>query len=143
MGSLGHAKERLTLTRPRILLADDHPPVLDRVASLLKPSFDVVGTVSDGGTLVAEALRLQPDVIVLDITMPVLSGIEAAHKLHEAGSMSKLVFLTVHQDSAFVRECFTEGALGYVMKSRLVTDLIPAIKEALSNHHFVSPSSRY
>ncbi len=131
------------MARPRVLLADDHPPVLDRVASLLKNSFDIVGTVSDGGTLVSEALRLQPDVIVLDITMPVLSGIEAAHKLHEAGSMAKLVFLTVHQESAFVRECFTEGALGYVMKSRLVTDLIPAIKEALANHHFVSPSTRY
>jgi DNA-binding NarL/FixJ family response regulator len=135
-------KGELTVARPRVLLADDHPPVLDRVASFLKGSFDVVGTVSDGETLVTEALRLQPDVIVLDITMPVLSGIEAAHKLHEAGSMAKLVFLTVHQDSAFVRECFTEGALGYVMKSRLVTDLIPAIKEALANHHFVSPSTR-
>jgi DNA-binding NarL/FixJ family response regulator len=129
------------VTRPRVLLADDHPPMLERVASLLQPAYDVVGTVSDGGTLVSEAQRLQPDVIVLDITMPILTGIEAAHKLREAGSRAKLVFLTVHQEAAFVRECFAGGGLGYVTKSRLVTDLIPAIKEALANHHFVSPST--
>jgi DNA-binding NarL/FixJ family response regulator len=115
--------------------------MLERVVSLLQSAYDVVGTVSDGGALVTEAQRLQPDVIVLDITMPVLTGIEAAHKLREAGNRAKLVFLTVHQESEFVRECFGEGGLGYVTKSRLVTDLIPAIKEALVNHHFVSPSS--
>jgi DNA-binding NarL/FixJ family response regulator len=129
------------VTRPRVLLADDHPPMLERVASLLQPAYDVVGTVGDGSTLIREAERLQPDVIVLDITMPILTGIEAAHKLREVGSRAKLVFLTVHQEAAFVRECFAEGGLGYVTKSRLVTDLIPAIKEALLNHHFVSPST--
>lgn len=128
------------MERPRVLLADDHLPVLDRVASLLKPHFEVVGAVHDGRTLVSEAQRLQPDVIVLDITMPGLSGIEAAHELKEAGSMAKLVFLTIHQEAAFVRGCFAEGGLGYVTKSRLVTDLIPAIREALCEHHFVSPS---
>lgn len=129
------------MTRPRVLLADDHPPMLERVASLLQPAYDVVGTVSDGGALIEEAQRLQPDVIVLDITMPILTGIEAAHQLREAGSRARLVFLTVHHDAAFVRECFAEGGLGYVTKSRLITDLIPAIKEALVNHHFVSPSA--
>lgn len=126
--------------RPRILLADDHHPVLNRVIALLKTQFEVVGSVSDGGALVREAQRLQPDVIVLDITMPILTGIEAARELHEAGSKAKLVFLTVHQDPAFARECFAEGALGYVTKSRMVTDLIPAIKEALFSRRFVSPS---
>jgi DNA-binding NarL/FixJ family response regulator len=133
-------KERPVLARPRILLADDHRPLLKRVESLLQFLFEVVGIVHDGRALVSEAQRLQPDVIVLDITMPLLTGIEAARELREAGSQAKLVFLTIHQDPAFVRACSAEGGLGYVTKSRLVTDLIPAIHEALSDHTFISPS---
>ena len=128
------------MERPRVLLADDHHPMLNRVVSLLKEHFEIVGSVSDGRALVREAERLQPDVIVLDITMPILTGIEAARELHEAGSKARLVFLTVHQSNAFVRECFAQGGLGFVTKSRMVTDLIPAINEALSNRHFVSPA---
>lgn len=129
-----------SLDRPRVLLADDHNPILERVVSLLHPGFAVVGTVGDGESLVREARRLRPDVIVLDISMPILSGIEAAHELREAGSSARLVFLTVHGQAAFVRACFAEGGLGYVTKSRLGTDLIPAINDALSGRHFVSPS---
>jgi len=128
------------LERPRVLLADDHHPVLNRVVSLLKEHFEIVGSVSDGRALVREAERLHPDVIVLDITMPILTGIEAARELHDAGSKARLVFLTVHQSNAFVRECFAQGGLGFVTKSRMMTDLIPAINEALSNRHFVSPA---
>ena len=128
------------MARARILLADDHHLVLERILSLLQPHFEVIGMVNDGRTLVSEAQRLQPDVIVLDITMPLLTGIEAARELHKGGTQAKLVFLTIHQDPAFVRGCFAEGGLGYVTKSRLVTDLIPAIHEALSDHTFVSPS---
>jgi len=128
------------LRRPRVLLADDHLPVIDRLTSILRFEFDVIGAVSDGRSLVGEAERLHPDVIVLDITMPELTGIEAAHELKEAGSTAKLVFLTVHQQAAFVHECFAEGGLGYVTKARLLLDLIPAINEALSGRHFVSPS---
>lgn len=128
------------MERPRVLLADDNRPLLDHAVSLLQKTFEVVGTVNDGELLLSEATRLRPDVIVLDITMPNLSGIEAAHELREAGSKARLVFLTVHEQSAFVRACFAEGGLGYVTKSRMITDLIPAIKEALSDHHFVSPS---
>ena len=72
--------------------------------------------------------------------MPILTGIGAARELHEAGSKATLVFLTVHQSNAFVRECFANGGLGYVTKSRMMTDLVPAINEALSNRHFVSPA---
>jgi DNA-binding NarL/FixJ family response regulator len=126
--------------RPRILLADDHSAVLARVLALLKSRFEVVGTATNGRDLVAEAERLQPDVIVLDITMPILTGIDAAHELREAGSTVKLVFLTVHEEAAFVRACFAEGCLGYVKKSRVATDLVPAINEALSGRCFISPS---
>lgn len=139
-GSEFRKKERPVLARPRILLADNHHPMLDRILSLLQPHFDVIGTVNDGRTLVSEAQRLQPDVIVLDIGMPILTGIEAARELHEAGSRAKLVFLTIHQEPAYVRGCFAEGGLGFVAKSRMVTDLVPAIQEALADHRFVSPS---
>jgi DNA-binding NarL/FixJ family response regulator len=128
------------LGQPRVLLADDHNVVLERVLSLLQQDFQVVGTVGNGRQLVSEALRLQPDVIVLDISMPVLTGIEAAHELREAGSKAKLVFLTVHDEPGFVDACLAEGGLGYVTKSRLRRDLIPAITEALSDRSFISPS---
>jgi DNA-binding NarL/FixJ family response regulator len=140
----GSLKKRLSpdRDRPRILLADDHSAVLERAQSLLKPLFEVVGTVNNGGDLVTEAQHLQPDIIVLDIMMPVLTGIEAAHQLREIGISAKLVFLTVHEEPAFVHACFAEGGLGFVKKSCMGTDLIPAINEALSGRHFVSPSAR-
>jgi DNA-binding NarL/FixJ family response regulator len=125
--------------QPRILLADDHSPIIERVKSLLQSGFDVVGSVDNGRDLVSEAARLKPDVIVLDISMPGLTGIEAARELREAGSTAKLVFLTVHERVEFVRACLAEGALGYVVKSRLPVDLLPAIHEALAGRRFISP----
>jgi DNA-binding NarL/FixJ family response regulator len=122
----------------RILLADDHPQVLERVTTLLSASFDVVGTASNGKELLAEATRLDPDVIVADIGMPVLTGIEAAHQLHAAGSRARFVFLTVHSEDEFVRACMGEGALGYVVKSRMKTDLIPAINAAFRGQSYIS-----
>ncbi len=122
----------------RILLADDHPQLLERVTALLRSSFDIVGIAHDGEELVEEALKLDPDVIVADITMPVLTGIEAAHRLHESGSRAKFVFLTVHTDDEFVRACMAEGALGYVVKSHMGADLIPAINAAFSGESYVS-----
>jgi len=128
------------LTRMRVLLADDHPLLLERVAALLRSSFDVVGTACNGEELISEAMRLHPDVIVADITMPVFTGIEAAHQLREAGSRAKFVFLTVHPEDDFVQACQAEGALGYVVKSHMRTDLVPAINAALSGQSYVSQS---
>lgn len=133
------AKGELLLDRPKVLLADDHEMFLERVLSLVK-NYQVVGIANNGRDLVAKALRLKPDVIVLDITMPILTGIEAAHELRQAGSTAVLVFLTVHEQPAFLDACFSEGALGYVTKSHLGTDLIPAIDQALCGRRFVSPS---
>jgi DNA-binding NarL/FixJ family response regulator len=129
----------IPLKRARVLLADDHLVVLDRVGALLSTSFDVVGVVSNGQELISAGLRLDPDVIVADITMPGLSGIEAAHQLREAGSGAKFVFLTIHIEHEFIDACMAQGALGYVVKSHVKTDLIPAIKAALSGHTFISP----
>jgi DNA-binding NarL/FixJ family response regulator len=116
--------------------------VLERVRSLLKANFDVVGAVQNGAELIAEARRLRPDVIVSDITMPIVNGIDAAHELLESGSTAKIVFLTVHGSQAFVDTCFAEGASGYVTKERMGLDLIAAINAALMGQRFISPSLR-
>ncbi|HEX8815876.1 MAG TPA: response regulator transcription factor [Terriglobales bacterium] len=126
------------MAKPTVLVADDHGIVLTRVVSLLTPRFDLVGTVMNGRDLVTEAERLNPDVIVLDITMPVLSGIEAAHELRKKGSGARLVFLTVHTSREFVEACVEAGALAYVTKSHLVSDLVSAIDMALAGKTFVS-----
>ena len=125
--------------RPRILVADDHLLVRERVTDLLETSFEVVGLVTNGIDLLTEAENSFPDVIVLDITMPELSGIGAAHRLKLKGSPAKLVFLTIHDQPKFVRRCMAEGAMGYVIKSRLERDLLFAIEEALLGRRFISP----
>ena len=112
--------------------------VLERVLSLLG-QYQIVGTADNGRDLVSKALQLKPDLIVLDISMPILNGIDAAHELHEAGSNARLVFLTVHDQPAFLEACFAEGALGYVTKSHLGTDLLPAVNDALCGRRFISP----
>jgi|SRR5215510_8417875 len=136
---LDFAKQKIEFSQPRLLLADDHDMMLERVLSLLH-HYRVVGTAHNGRDLVTKALQLQPDLIVLDITMPILNGIDAVHELHEAGSTAKFVFLTIHQQPAFVDACFAEGALGYVTKSHLGTDLLPAVNAALAGCRFISPS---
>jgi DNA-binding NarL/FixJ family response regulator len=129
------------LKRPRILLADDHLAILQRVTQLLLAVFDVVGTAHTGPEMVSEAVRLNPDVIVADVSMPGLSGIEAAHQLREKGSRAKVVFLTIHSEDEFVNACSAVGGLGYVIKAHMKTDLIPAIHAALSGNPFVSLTS--
>jgi DNA-binding NarL/FixJ family response regulator len=124
----------------RIVLADDHPEVLETVARLLDPVYEVVGTARDGQSLVDAVMKLKPDLLITDISMPILNGIEAAQKLSESGCTAKIVFLTVHSDSDYVRACLATGALGYVIKSRTPSDLLPAIQEALAGRIFVSPS---
>lgn len=123
----------------RILLADDHRRLLEIVQGLLEPTFDVVRCVKDGESLVEAAGKLQPDVIVTDISMPKLNGIEAADRLRESGSSSKIVFLTVHADPDFVQAALKTGALAYVAKLRINTDLVVAIGEAVAGRMFVSP----
>jgi DNA-binding NarL/FixJ family response regulator len=129
------------LIRPRILLADDHPAMLAAVSALLQPRFEVVGEASDGEGLVSETLRLNPDVIVADITMSGFSGIDAVHQLREAGHTPRVVFLTVHSEYEFIAACLAEGASGYVLKTRMKTQLIPAIEAALAGQTFVLPFS--
>ena len=133
-----HAGGRRTSSPPRVLLADDHHAVLKAEIALLSADFDVVGTAANGAALVSEAYRLHPDVIVTDVTMPILNGIDAVRKLRELGSTAKFVFVTVHSEGEFVEACMVAGALGYVQKLGLKRDLVPAIKAVLAGGSYVS-----
>jgi len=127
------------LNRPRLFLADDHSEFLEAEVAFLSSQFDVVGATTDGSALVSEVLRLQPDVAVVDITMPGMTGIDAVHTLLESGSTTKFVFLTIHSSEEFVRACLEEGGRGYVVKSRMKSHLIPAIQAVLDGCVYVSP----
>jgi DNA-binding NarL/FixJ family response regulator len=131
------------LCKIRILLADDHRQFRMIVESLLLSTCEVVGSVADGQSLFDAAKQLKPDVIVTDISMPILNGIEASKQLNESGCAAKIIFLTVHSGADFVETCLATGALGYVLKSQITTDLIPAVQEALAGRIFVSPPFLY
>jgi DNA-binding NarL/FixJ family response regulator len=120
------------LMRARILLADDHPRFPEMEARLLEPEFEVVGKVGNGQALIEEAIRLKPDLIIADISMPILNGIEAVDRLMGLGCTSRIVFLSVHSDNDFVSRCLSIGALGYVAKSKIASELVPAIRRALA-----------
>jgi len=125
--------------KTKLLLADDHPPLVEAALTILKPHYDIVGIATDGAMLIAEAVRLCPALIVSDITLPILNGIEAIHRLRLSNSQAKVVFLTVHAEEGFLKACMAEGALGYVLKSHMKTQLIPAIEAALEGRSYISP----
>jgi DNA-binding NarL/FixJ family response regulator len=126
------------LKRARIILVDDHSELLAFTAGLLEHEFEVLKTFPSGKAMLDEAALWEPDLFVLDITMPGLNGIEVARLLAAAGSNAKIVFLTVHEDEDYVRSALAVGALGYVVKHRMASDLIPALREALAGRRFVS-----
>jgi len=127
--------------RKRVLLADDHALMLDGLSRLLSSEFDIVGTVMDGRTLLTEAERLNPDVIVLDIGMPGLNGIEAARRLGKQVPNARIVFVTQQLDAAYVHAAFTTGAKAYVSKQGAATELLRAIHIALQGRYYVSPQA--
>jgi DNA-binding NarL/FixJ family response regulator len=122
----------------RILLADDNEKILETVQNLLDSPFDVVGHVTDGEALVESAIKHKPDVIVSDISMPKLSGIQAVGRLRESGYTPKVVFLTVCQDPETREAAIQTGALGYVLKHSIATDLLVALDEAVAGRTFSS-----
>lgn len=123
-----------------MLLADDHAAMLAQAINRLTGVFEIVGSVGNGLDLLEAAAQLNPEVIVLDITMPDMDGIEAARQLRKAGCRAKLVFLTVHNDPDYVQAALQAGGIAYVVKSRLASDLVTAIREALAGRSFVSPT---
>lgn len=122
----------------RVLIADDLETVLEAVVALLQDSFNVVGMASDGQTALTTILKLEPDLVVLDISMPGMTGIDVARELKSRGNSARIVFLTVHEDSDIIATCLSAGALGYVLKALMDSDLIPAMNEALAGRVFVS-----
>ncbi len=126
------------LNRIRVLLADDNKAMLSRITELLTVNCDVVGKMSDGLQALEAAKELKPDILVLDISMPVMSGIETARRLRQTNSKTRIVFLSVHEDPEFIREAMDTGAMGYVIKPRMVPDLSVAIKEVYAGRTFVS-----
>lgn len=131
------------MSKVRIVVADDHAGFRELVEDMLEPTFEVIGMVCNGKALVETARRLRPDVIITDISMPILSGIEATKQLKESGSQAKVVFLTVHSDPDFVRACLNAGGCGYVVKLRMDCDLLRAVGEALAGRIFVSPTNEH
>jgi len=123
----------------QVLLVDDHPAILRQVVQLLTEEFEVADTLEDGSRLEAAVAESHPDLIVLDITLPGLSGIELARRLTASGCPARIVFLTVHADADYARAAFAAGALGYVVKLRLGSDLLPALHAALEGRRYVSP----
>jgi len=125
--------------RPRVLLADDHLLVAEALKSLLTPEFDLVGVVEDGRQLLEAAGRLRPDVIVADITMPHLNGIDALIRLREQGDHVPFVFLTMHKDATFARRALEAGASGFVLKHSASVELIAALNAALAGKTYLTP----
>jgi DNA-binding NarL/FixJ family response regulator len=121
-----------------VVVADDQPRMLEAIAAILERSFDVVDLVSTGTTALESTLNLEPDLVILDISMPGMTGIEVARKLRRSASTAKIVFLTIHQDAQILANCLAAGGLGYVVKELMDSDLIPAMNEALSDRIFVS-----
>ena len=128
------------MTRARILLADDYREMRETVERLLESEFDIVGAVAGGEELLKAESETHPDVCVLDISMPRVSGIDAANRLRDQGSRTRIIFLTVHEDPDFLQAALDTGARGYVLKSRIVSDLSKAIRSVLDGELFISPS---
>jgi DNA-binding NarL/FixJ family response regulator len=123
----------------RLLLADDTETVLVELRQRLGHEFEIVGAVEDGEKAISAVQRLDPDVLILDISMPVLDGLQAALRLRDAHCRTKVIFFTIHEQREYVSAAFSAGASGYVAKRHLI-DLIPAIRAVFQGHSFVSPS---
>lgn len=127
------------MERPRVLLADDHAMVLAGLSSLLEAQFDLVGTAHDGRELVELTAQLRPDVVVADISMPLLNGLDAVRSLKKTNPQVKVVFLTMHGDVDFATEAFRVGASGYLLKHSAAEELLTAIHEALHGRVYITP----
>jgi len=125
--------------RPRVLLADDHLLVAEALESLLSPEFDLVGVVEDGRALIEATARLKPDVVVADITMPHLNGIDALVRLRQSGDQVPVVFLTMHRDITFARRALEAGASGFVLKHSASVELVTALHAAIAGKTYVTP----
>lgn len=128
----------MSMRRPTVLLADDHVVFTDGIIRILKERFDVVGTVTDGRSILEAASRLRPDVIVTDISMPTLSGLEGLRQLKANHDESRVIFLTMHADARLAAEAFRLGAKGFVLKQSSADELVKAMEAVLAGHTYMS-----
>jgi DNA-binding NarL/FixJ family response regulator len=128
-----------TQNRPRVLLADDHLMLREALARLIEPNCDVVGSVPDGRALLKSAPEMRPDIIVLDISMPLLNGLDAARQLKSTMPEAKIVFLTVNEDPDLAAEAIRAGASGYLLKNSAAAELLQAIDEAMRGRTYITP----
>jgi|SRR5579859_7749068 len=127
------------MSRIRILLGDDHSLVLEGIRRLLESRYDVVGSAENGKVLVSEALRLKPEIVVLDITMPILNGIDAAKEIRKTIPQARFVFISMHSNAIYVRKAMEAGCSGYVLKSGASEELLEAIEVARKGGRYLSP----
>jgi DNA-binding NarL/FixJ family response regulator len=130
------------MRRPRVVIADDHVLVIDGLRRILEPECEIVGTAEDGRSLLRVATELNPDIILLDISMPLLNGVEAARTLRETAPAAKLIFVTMHADATYVTGAFRAGASGYVLKRCASMELVSAIHEVLKGRTYITPLVR-
>jgi DNA-binding NarL/FixJ family response regulator len=128
------------MTRPRVLIADDHSMVVDGLRGLLEADYEVVGTVADGRAVMPAVKELRPDIVIIDISMPSLNGLDCARRIRESGLEAKIVVLTMHPDPTLAREALEGGASAYVLKSSPASELRSALKEVLRGRTFLSPA---
>ena len=124
----------------RLLVAEDHAGMRAKVVGTLEMDYTVVGAVSDGQEMLDAESKFKPDIVILDISMPIMNGIEAATRLRQRSPNAKIIFLTVHEEPEFLSAALAAGALGYIIKSRFASDLRLAVREAMAGRRFVSPS---
>jgi DNA-binding NarL/FixJ family response regulator len=127
------------MPKPRILLADDHALVLEGFRRILEGPYELVGTVSEGRALVEAAKRLQPDIVILDVSMPMLNGIDAAAQIKRLSPKTKIIVVTMHADTDYVRYAFEAGATAYVLKRSAVDELEQAIRAVVAGHSYITP----
>jgi DNA-binding NarL/FixJ family response regulator len=128
----------VTTTRPRILIADDHRLVVEGLRKLLENDFDVVGTADNGRALLAAAERLRPDVILVDVSMPLLNGIDACARLRALAPSSRVIVLTMHADASYAAEAFRAGAAGYIVKGSATSELLRALRTVLRGRRYLT-----
>lgn len=127
------------MERTRLLIADDHVMFAQGLESLLRDEFELLGTAGNGEELVEATLHLDPDVILVDISMPVLNGFDAVRRIKASGCKTKIIFLTMHDDAALLSEAFRCGASGYILKQAAGEELVNAIREVAHGNNYVSP----
>jgi DNA-binding NarL/FixJ family response regulator len=127
----------------RVVVADDNKQMREKVVQLLRTHFDVVGSAADGKAALEMIALLKPELLILDISMPALCGLEVADQLNKQGSTVRVIFLTVHEDPDFLKAALETGASGYVVKSHMVTDLMAAVRSAIEGRVYISPSCTF